>query len=96
MALTFSEIVRSTIGHKRLVVTKCTMDSAYTTGGKQLTPSNVSMLEILAIVGDGANGYTCTYDKPTQKLKAYTTAGTEAAASANLSTVAFTLLIIGT
>lgn len=96
MALTFSEVVRSTIGHKRLVVTKCTFDTAYATGGESLKPSDLAMQEFLAIISDGGSGYDSVYDATAQKLKVYTTAATEAANLANLATVTFTLLIIGT
>lgn len=104
MALSFSEVVKTTLGHKRLVVTKATFDSSYPTGGEALAAADIGLQEINAIFAElGDTGYVIRHDKTNGKLMAYYGDNNNASDgplievpnATNLSTLDVHLLVIG-
>lgn len=71
--------------------------TSYATGGESVSLSGL-VPSRQAIVPVPANGYTFTYDTGSNKLKAFTTAGTEVVATTNLQTAVgtTTILVLGT
>jgi hypothetical protein len=95
MALAFVDEGRSVIRNRRFVVTQCTFDSSYPTGGEPLVPADLGLttIDYLAANTDGSNAFV--WDKPNGKLKAYTAAGAEVANATNLAAVVIRIFAVG-
>jgi hypothetical protein len=83
---------------KKVISGKFTFSSAYATGGESLNISNDLRRVERVIIGSfpvTATVAAVKYNSSTGKLQAYVAAGTEVAASTNLSTVTVEFFAIG-
>lgn len=84
-------------------VVEVTFDDSYVTGGEPLTPAQMGLSVIHAVIPANNGGYAFEYDKAAKKLKAYygNNAGSvdgplvQVASLADLDAVTATLLVIG-
>lgn len=108
MALTFSEISRTIFGNKRIVVTEITFDSSYATGGEALTPANLGLASIDALIPSGvaaaaagAAAVAVKFDRTNNKLQAFrvgaiaASGDPETLAAASLAEVSNTISLAG-
>lgn len=80
---------------KNGVVATVTMSNSYTTNGESVTKAQLGLTEINSVSIDGGNGYRPQYDYTNQKVKIYTSAGTETTATTDLSAVVLRLTVSG-
>ena len=68
MAATFSQLLNTVVGNKRLVVTEVTFDASYATGGEAFTPANVGLNVFDAVLVEQPSGYFVQFDRANNKL----------------------------
>lgn len=68
MALAFSELMRTVVGHKRLRIVAVTFDNSYPTNGEAIAPSDVDLQTIDHIMCEQPSGYQVQYDRTALKL----------------------------
>lgn len=105
MAITWEDIkgaLGKAIGRKagepKIVITRTAGPASYATGGFTFTVGDLGSINSGFVIG--ANGYTADIDWAnssgnTLKIKAYTGAGTEVTAGTDLSSVYFTVVVVG-
>lgn len=92
MSLTISPVVRDDFrGRYRWTVTTFTGDTSYPTGGYDVTPANLGMVDYLVhtmtnMIATGASVTFCRVQRSTGKLLMYTAAG-EVANATNVASV---------
>lgn len=75
-----------------------TFDNSYPTGGLALTPANLGFSDPateLVVLAHPAGGYTFQYDAANQKLKSFTSGGTETTNATNLSAITTFVRVLG-
>lgn len=70
MVLTLSKVRSTIIGNMRLKIYDVTFDNSYPTGGESLTPADLGLNHIEAIIAEGG-AYNFGYDYTNEKLKAF-------------------------
>jgi len=68
---TFTEITRTVVGNKHLVVYTAAFSSSYATGGDALTGANLGLDNIDFLIAEPKSGYTFDYDHDNATLLAY-------------------------
>lgn len=76
MALSHTDLIRTVVGNKRMVVTETSFDSSYPTGGEAITAANLGLQEIQAVVilgtqSNAASARVFVWDRTNSKLMAY-------------------------
>lgn len=62
-----------------------TFDTSYPTGGYAVPNAKFSLTTVAGVIFEEPSGYSIMYNRTTDKIQVYTTAGTEAANATNLS-----------
>ena len=70
MALTIDKIEYSSLGNRRVVTAKLSLDGAYPDGGYSMTPGNFRFREFMFCLFETKGGYLFEYDYDNEKLKA--------------------------
>lgn len=73
MAITVATVIPATkVGFKkRMSVTNITFDDSYPTGGEAVTPGNLGLTKIEAVIINGNTGHNLQWDQANKKIKAY-------------------------
>lgn len=69
--ITVSNLERSMLTNKRMHFARLALDSSYPFGGEALTPSNLALSAIDALIVNPVKGFSFEYDKANQKFKAF-------------------------
>ena len=71
MALTVTPVKKTAIGAFALTVSTVAFDSSYPDGGEALTPADLGLKGVIAVIAEPSAGYVLEYDHTNEKLIAY-------------------------
>jgi hypothetical protein len=87
MAVTVNIISRDKTAQRKIVYGTVALDSSYPTNGEPCAQSVLGLGQIDHIEFTNANGYRPQYDFTNEKIKVYTSAGTETTNATDLSAI---------
>ena len=88
--------VNTVVGNQRLTVTQVTFDSSYLTGGELITPADVGLNAIHALISFASSGYNVTYDATAGSLIVYDhILGVEVVSTTDLALITADLIAFG-
>lgn len=95
MAATVTILKRGKTINRKITIASILMDNSYTTGGLAVTPAQLGLNSVDIILFESANGYTPQFDYTNNKVKFYTSAGTETSNATDLSAITLRVKAIG-
>jgi hypothetical protein len=82
-------------GNGYCVIADVTLDNSYPTGGEAVTPGQLGLTVLSAVLPAPSGGNTYEFDHANSKLKAYTASDTEVSSGTNLSDLTVRVIAIG-
>lgn len=95
MAATVTIVKRSKYLNRKVTIADVALDNSYPTGGEAVTPSQFGLSSIDQVIIDGGNGYRPQFDYTNNKIKVYTSAGTETTNTTDLSALTLRVQAVG-
>lgn len=95
MAATATITSRDKQAQRKIVYGTVVLDSSYATGGESITPPELGLGQIDFITFTNTTGYKYEFDYTNNKIKSYTSGGTETTSTTDLSSVTARYMAIG-